>query len=395
LSVILFLHNRYRTPGGEERVVEDLAWLVREHLGEEAEVLERDSAEIAPARAAMGLLRGGLEPEDVGAAVRRTGARIVHAHNLTPSLGPRALAAARAAGARTVLHLHNYRLVCAVGTCVNPAGEDCTRCHGRDTLPGVRLNCRGSRVEAVTYAAAIAAHQWALVAQADALVVPSIAARERLAVLGAPAPAAQAHVLGHVVREFVDVAPGGRVMRPRALVVSRLAREKGIDLAIDACARAGLPLTICGDGPLTAKLRQHAVAIHADVTFTGRVDAAALARLRAEASVALVVSRAHETFGLAAVEALAAGLPVVATRSGALAELEGDVTLVAPGDVIALAAAARTAADDPAAGAHALAAARRRVAPEVVAPRLAALYDAVAAPSPAEGPGRLVPKNWA
>jgi glycosyltransferase involved in cell wall biosynthesis len=378
--VILFLHNRYRTPGGEERVVEDLAWLVREHLGEEAEVLQRDSAALGRAGAAAGLLRGGLSPEEVAAAVRHTGARIVHAHNLTPTLGPRALAAARAAGARTILHLHNYRLVCAVGTCVNSAGEDCTRCHGRDTLPGVRLNCRGSRVEAVTYAAAIAAHQRQLVAAADALVVPSVAARERLAVLGAPPAAAEARVLGHVVRGFVDEAPTARVTPPRALVVSRLAREKSVDLAIDACARAGLPLTICGDGPLAADLRAHAAATGADVTFTGRVNAAELARLRAEASVALVASRAHETFGLAAVEALAAGLPVVATRSGALVELDGDVTLVAAGDVAALAAAARAVAEDPSAGARALAAARRRVAPEVVAPRLAALYDALAPP---------------
>jgi glycosyltransferase involved in cell wall biosynthesis len=378
--VILFLHNRYRTSGGEERVVEDLAWLVRDHLGEEAEVLERDSATLGRAGAAAGLLRGGLSPEEVAAAVRHTGARIVHAHNLTPSLGPRALVAARAAGARTVLHLHNYRLVCAVGTCVNPAGEDCTRCHGRDTLPGVRLNCRGSRVEAVTYAAAITAHQRRLVAAADVLVVPSVAARERLAVLGAPPVAAGAQVLGHVVRSFVDEAPATRATPRRALVVSRLAREKAVDLAIDACARAGLPLTVCGDGPLADALRAHAAATGAEVTFTGRVDAAVLARLRAEASVALVPSRAHETFGLAAVEALAAGLPVVATRSGALGELDGDITLVAPGDVAALATAARTVADDPSAGARALAAARRRVAPEVVAPRLAALYDVVAPP---------------
>ena len=378
--MILFLHNRYRTPGGEERVVEDLAWLVREHLGEAAEVLQRDSAALGRTGAAAGLLRGGLSPEEVAAAVRHTGARIVHAHNLTPSLGPRALEAARAAGARTVLHLHNYRLVCAVGTCVTPAGEDCTRCHGRGTLPGVRLNCRGSRVEAVTYAVAIAAHQRRLVAAADAVVVPSVAARERLAVLGAPPAAAGAQVLGHVVRSFVEEAPTARATPPRALVVSRLAREKGVELAIDACARAGLALTVCGDGPLAGELRAQAARTGADVTFTGRVDAAALARLRAEASVALVPSRAHETFGLAAVEALAAGLPVVATRSGALAELEGDVTLVAAGDVTALAAAARAVAEDAGAGARALAAARRRVAPEVVAPRLAALYDAVAPP---------------
>jgi hypothetical protein len=47
--VILLLHNRYRVPGGEERVVEELAWLVREHLGEAVEVLERDSAAVGRA----------------------------------------------------------------------------------------------------------------------------------------------------------------------------------------------------------------------------------------------------------------------------------------------------------------------------------------------------------
>src|SRR5512142_1562062 len=104
--MILFLHNRYRTTGGEERVVDDLVWLVREHLGEDAELLERDSATLGRARAAVGLLRGGVDEGDVAAAVRRTGARVVHAHNLNPSLGWRALAAAREAGARVVLHLH-------------------------------------------------------------------------------------------------------------------------------------------------------------------------------------------------------------------------------------------------------------------------------------------------
>src|SRR4051794_41344958 len=118
--VILFLHNRYRVTGGEERVVDDLLWLVREHLGEDAELLARDSAGLGRARAAAGLLRGGLEPGEVGAAVRRTGARIVHAHNLLPGLGWRALAAARGAGARVVLHLPNYRLGGAAGPPLHP-----------------------------------------------------------------------------------------------------------------------------------------------------------------------------------------------------------------------------------------------------------------------------------
>ena len=150
-AMVLFLHNRYRTTGGEERAVEDLLALVREQLGEPAELLARDSAALGRGRAAIGLLRGGLEPAEVARAVRRSGARVVHAHNLQPSLGWRALAAARAAGARVVLHLHQYRLVCAIGVCFT-RGAECTRCNGRNTLPGVLRNCRGSLPEAAAYA---------------------------------------------------------------------------------------------------------------------------------------------------------------------------------------------------------------------------------------------------
>ena len=66
--VVLFLHNRYRVTGGEERAVEDLRWLLREHLGEEVELLERDSAALGRSRAAVALLRGGP-------AARRRGRR--------------------------------------------------------------------------------------------------------------------------------------------------------------------------------------------------------------------------------------------------------------------------------------------------------------------------------
>jgi len=207
-DMVLFLHNRYRTPGGEERAVQDQAWLVREILGRPAGVLQRGSRSLGRARAAAGLLGGGLDPAAVGRAVQRTGAGVVHAHNLLPALGPRALAAARDAGARVVLQLHNYRLVCAVGTCVNSRGEDCTRCQGRDTRPGVRLNCRGSAAESVTYALALAAHQRELLALADAVVVPSGAALARLRELRAPLSEC-VHVVPHVVRGFADRPRGG------------------------------------------------------------------------------------------------------------------------------------------------------------------------------------------
>ncbi|MGZ4185235.1 MAG: glycosyltransferase family 4 protein [Solirubrobacteraceae bacterium] len=369
--MILVLHNRYRTTGGEERAVDDLLWLIRENLGEDAELLARDSARVGHVGAAAGLLGGGLRPDEVGRAVRRTGARIVHAHNLHPTLGWRALAAAREAGARVVLHLHQYRLVCAVGVCFTH-GEECTRCHGRNTLPGVLRNCRGSLVEAVTYGAALALWQPRLAGLVDAFVVPSAFTQERLRELGAPVLGP--YVLPHVIRRFAreSAAAEGR----HALVVARLAPEKGVDVAIEACRLAGIPLVVAGDGPERARLTAMA---GPDVTFAGRVDDHELERLRRQAVIALVPSRSGETFGLAAAEAMATGLPVLASRVGALPELVPGEWLVPAGDPGALAAAiGRLRNGVGQAGALAIEQARRMTGPGVVSEQLARIYAAVA-----------------
>jgi glycosyltransferase involved in cell wall biosynthesis len=390
--MILFLHNRYRATGGEERVVEDLMWLVRERLGEPARLLERSSAAGGGAggvldrgRAAAGLLRGGLSPREVGDAVRRSGARVVHAHNLHPTLGWRALAAARRAGARIVLHLHQYRLVCAVGVCFTQ-GEECVRCHGRNTLPGLLRNCRDSRAEALVYGTALALWQRRLVEQADAVIVPSVFARERLRELGAPLPWERVHVLAPPVRALEERVPEERDLgkgdheEPAsggyALMVSRLAPEKGIQVAIEACRIAGIPLVVAGagleDGAQSALLSEGAVPD--GVRFVGRVGEEHLAQLRAGAALAVVPSRSAETFGLAAAEAMAAGLPVAASRVGALPELVEEQGLAPPGDARALAGAIERVRGDPVAGIRALERIRAVCAPEVVAARLAEIY---------------------
>jgi glycosyltransferase involved in cell wall biosynthesis len=365
-NVILFLHHRYRTAGGEEQAVDDLMWLVRTQLGEDAELLERDSAQVGKARAAAGLVRGGLDPAEVARAVRRTGARVVHAHNLHPTLGWRALAAAREAGARVVLHLHQYRLVCAIGVCFRD-GHECLRCHGRNTLPGIALNCRGSRTESAAYGVALMTWQRRLATQADAFVVPSRFAQARLRAIGAPL--GPTFVLPHVIREFAPAPPSPP--GDHALVVSRLAPEKGVGVAIEACRLAGMPLVVAGDGPE----RERLAGADGAVRFLGRVSPQELLRLRRGARMALVPSLSAETFGLAAAEAMAAGLPVAASRVGALPELVPDAWLAPPGDAQALADVIRRMDGGDGDGAIALGRVRELTAPERVAPALAAVYE--------------------
>ncbi|MCK9248235.1 MAG: glycosyltransferase family 4 protein [Solirubrobacteraceae bacterium] len=372
--MILHLHHRYRTLGGEERAIAALRRLTEDRLGEATALLERDSADVGPLRAVAGLVRGGLDPRDVAREVDRTGARIVHAHNVHPTFGVRALRAARDAGATVVLQLHNYRLVCAVGTCVRD-GDDCTACHGRDLRPGLRHRCRGGRAEATAYAVGLARQQAGLLAAADLVVVPSDAALERLRTLGVDLPDDRVAVVGHPVDAGPRPADGADRVRSGgpAVVAGRLAPEKGADVAIAAARITGRDLVVANVGPDEAALRTAAADLP-HVRFVGRLAPDELEALRASASVELVPSLAHETFGLAAAEAMLRGLPVVASDVGALRELVPDDARVPAGDPVALAAAWVRVAADPGAADRQRDRAAARTDPTVLATRLAAAY---------------------
>jgi glycosyltransferase involved in cell wall biosynthesis len=106
--------------------------------------------------------------------------------------------------------------------------------------------------------------------------------------------------------------------RRHALVVSALVPYKRIDLAIDACRLAGLPLTIVGIGPERAPLERHATASGADVRFLGHVADDEVRALYRDASVVLLTG--EEDFGIVPLEAHACGRPVVALGRGGAVE---------------------------------------------------------------------------
>jgi glycosyltransferase involved in cell wall biosynthesis len=123
------------------------------------------------------------------------------------------------------------------------------------------------------------------------------------------------------------------------LVVSELMPHKRISVAVEAFARLGLPLVVVGDGPDARRLRRMAPG---NIAFEGRVSDERAAQLF-EGARALVVT-ATEEFGIAAVEAQAAGRPVIAYAEGGALEtvLEGETgTLFHPCRPEALAEAVR------------------------------------------------------
>jgi glycosyltransferase involved in cell wall biosynthesis len=331
---VLVVHNRYRTVGGEERSVE-LQLQALAAAGIEHRLLERRSSEAGRGRAAAALLRGGERADELAGAVRDLRADVVHAHNTLPLIGPRSLAAARAAGASVVLHLHNVRLFCATGFGERDGGP-CFRCHHRLTLPGLVLNCRRSLPEALVYAMALSAHQPAMVAAVDRFVAPSAWAAGQVAKLGLPRE--RVDVLMHYLPPAAFARRSQAAQGRYAFVAARLSPEKGVDDAIVACSERAIPLRVAGEGPERARLEDLAGRLRADVAFLGRIPAE---RVRAELSGAAMVampSHYHEFAPFSALEAMAQGVPVVATAMGGLPELLGRGAAVAPGDRSALGA---------------------------------------------------------
>jgi glycosyltransferase involved in cell wall biosynthesis/GT2 family glycosyltransferase len=135
--------------------------------------------------------------------------------------------------------------------------------------------------------------------------------------------------------------------------VGRLERYKGVEDLLDAVGRLeDCRLTLVGEGPLEDELRRRvADRPELQVTFLGFVGQEDLPALYSTFDVLAVPSRATPTwieqFGRVAVEAMACGVPVVATRTGALPEVVGaGGVLVDPGDPGNLAAGLRSVLDD-------------------------------------------------
>jgi glycosyltransferase involved in cell wall biosynthesis len=378
LPRVLVLHNRYRSQGGEERAAGEMAALLRDR-GHTVKLLERHSERLTgfsgQLRAGAAMLRGGLAPDEVAEAVGEIGANVLHAHNTVPLLGPRALAAARSAGARVVMHLHNYRLVCAIGIAYRD-GAPCIRCQGRRTWPGARLRCRGNVPEALTYATGIALQQPRVLEAVDRFIVTTHGSERVLGELGLELD--DHDVIPNFLPDSAFAERSEADSGQYALYAGRLAEEKGVDTAIEASKHSGVPLAIAGEGPDEPRLRELAAEADADIRFLGQLDGPGLASARSGAAMAVLPSRWHEPHPYAVSESMAAGLPVLVSRIGGLPEMAGDDSTVAPGDAAAWTAALGTLWGEPKLrrerGEQALARARERFAADAYYERLMACY---------------------
>ncbi|MBV9272139.1 MAG: glycosyltransferase [Candidatus Eremiobacteraeota bacterium] len=188
---------------------------------------------------------------------------------------------------------------------------------------------------------------------ADAVIVPTLAMRERLRELGVEAnidviPTGidlrrfSAGERSETLRGRLRVKNGGRLL----LFVSRLAKEKNVELLLEALAATNddrFVLAIAGDGPQREELERYAAELHvsARVRFLGSIARESLPELYASAD-AFVFPSVSETQGIVLAEALAAGAPVIAAENGQNRDVLGDAGMLVPPNAAAFAQAFHT-----------------------------------------------------
>lgn len=344
---LLQIHCSYRTPGGEDVVVANEAALLRAagHRVVEYRVTNPQSFVAAATNLAM----APWNPFSAS-AIRKVATEahpdIAHLHNFWFSLSPSVVVALSKLDVPLVMSIHNYRLVCSNAQLLRN-GLPCELCVEGGALHGVRYACyRGSHIQSTAAAATLALHRrlgtWS--DRVDLFLCLTTFAARVLARGGIPEERI-------IVRPNFAPDPGQRASPPSAskdvLYVGRLSSEKGVANLIKAwqmLSPTNLRLLVIGEGP-EARLF---VAPQAGVRFLGPLSHEHVLQRMKGARALVFPSTAYEGMPMVLVEAMASGLPIIASRLGGLPEIlrDGSALALTRPDPNSLLSAFRQLADD-------------------------------------------------
>lgn len=347
---ILQIHNHYREPGGEDTVAATEVELLRSAGHTVIEHRERNpNGNLGAARDLVRAPWNSSAARRVGDLVRQHQPDVTHVHNTWYHLSPSVFSAIRRAGSPTVLTLHNYRLVCANAMLLRD-GKPCELCvASRNPWHGVRHRCyRGSIIQSTAAASTISINRRRGTWEKDVDLFLALTEFARDKMIEGGLPEQRIAVKPNSVSD-----PGTRSCRAGdsnlVLFVGRLASEKGPDLLLDAWKRAdsgSLQLEFIGDGELRGQLE---AALPPNVQVSGLLGSDEVRKRMLAARALVLPSIWYEGLSMVMLEALAAGLPVLASALGAMPRVLsplGDRWQFGPGNREALSARVEALRDD-------------------------------------------------
>jgi glycosyltransferase involved in cell wall biosynthesis len=337
---VLIVHNSYQQPGGEDVVAALEADLLRQ-AGHEVIEYRRSNHEIKvltlwnKVALAKRAIWAGDTVRDLRAVIHHEKPDVAHFHNTFVMISPSAYQACHEMSIPVVQTLHNYRLFCARADFFRD-GRVCEDCLGKTPpWPGIVYGCyHESRTQTAVVATMLTVHRFRKTWDEQVTIYIALTdfARQKFIQGGL---AAEKIVLKP---NFVYPDPGMRESTgDYALFVGRFSPEKKLLTLLAAWENVReMPLKLVGSGLQEREIRQFAQERGlAKVEFLGWRTRDEVFALMKGARFVIFPSEWYETFGLVMVEAFACGVPVIAARLGAMAELVKDGCtglLFTPGD---------------------------------------------------------------
>jgi glycosyltransferase involved in cell wall biosynthesis len=315
---ILVAHSFYRLPGGEDTYVRQQVDLLR--ANHEVELLEfRNEGLGGNAKTAAQMTFSKQRINEAGKILDDFRPEVVHIHNMYPAAGPAVHLAAAKRRIPLVMTVHNFRLRCPNGYMFTE-GEPCTRCEGGMYAHATLHNCFPTRGQAFAYAGALWTHRFVLRLERKISIFITPSEFMRNTVIGWDvSPERVDLVRNFTASSTVATSQPGSF----GIFVGRLSSEKGLDQLLAALQLAGdPPFKIIGDGPLQEDLMAEARRLELQNTeFVGRIPNEEVQQILPRARFLAMPSICHENAPLAALEAMAAGRPLLVSKMGGLPEL--------------------------------------------------------------------------
>lgn len=346
---ILFINKFLRHVGGAETVFfDEWRWLEAEghtiipfgmaHPDNiESEYKHHWVEQIDYGRPTLGQLRDMIWSREAARKLRglieETRPDIAHLHNIYHQLSPSILATLKQAGIPAILTAHDYKLICP-NYRLYTQGQPCERCVQSHTWHAVRHACqKNSRAASTLVALESGIHRFRQAySSIDHFIAPSQFVRQKLIEGGIPSQ--KVSWLPHAVARFDKSPYKATRYSDTFLFAGRLEPEKGVRFLIELAQRLPhLAFWIAGTGSLFNEIQNHKLA---NVRLLGKLPRLKLEEVRQGVTAELIPSLWYEVFGMSAVEAMQAGLPVLASRLGGLVDVvqDGKTGLLLPaGDI--------------------------------------------------------------
>ena len=320
---ILYIHNDYGKPSGEEHAAERIAGLLAER-GHVVQWFRRSSAELH--RSATGRIKGFLtgvhNPAAAVALDRYLGnfrPDVALVQNIYPLISPSVFPVLRRWKIPVVMRCPNYRLFCPNGLHL-AGGEICERCleRGREWWCVLR-NCENNRLKSAGYALhnAVARIRGSILNYVHLFLVQSGFQRDKFIHRGIPA--GKLEILPGMVQ--VTPLPGAAPLGDVVAFIGRVSPEKGIREFLEAARLLPeIPFAVAGDCVTMPTVHRGAPS---NVEWLGFLNEADLQRLYLRSRMIVVPSLCYEGFPNVLVQAMSWRKPVICSAIGGLPEILG------------------------------------------------------------------------